>query len=433
MSKIKPFSIDLVPGVTGFNFWTYLYAAFVCVGMMAGMNFIQGYILTEHLMIAKEDQGRVAGDLAFWTEIVAILLLGPFGGLSDRIGRRPILIIGTALIGLGYTLYPFATSLTELTFYRLIYAVGSAATVAAAITIQNDYPQEQSRGKMVGISAIMNGLGIVVVAGVMGRLPLVLSDWGLDPIAAGKYTLGLAAMICALSVVLFQYGLKGSTPVSLQDRPSPVDLLKRGLKSARNPRIALSYGSAFTARSDLAISGLFISLWAIQAGQEAGISSADAMSRAVIVLVVSNGITLLWAPIFGVFADRFNRVTVMATSLGLASAGFMSMALVSSPLDYAMLPFFALLGIGANSAIMASVILVGQEANPEERGTVIGVSGVFGAVGILFATAVGGRLFDAWAPYAPFVVIGFIQGLLLVVALIIRFKAAGPMVTVSSR
>ncbi len=418
-------SINLVSGVSRINFWTYIYAAFICVGMMAAMNFVQGFILTEHLRLPEDQQGKIAGDLAFWTEITAVILLGPFGALSDSVGRKVVLIAGTLLIGIGYGLYPFATSIPELIFYRLIYAVGAAATVAAAITIQNDYPEEQSRGKMIGFTSIMNGLGIVAVAGFMGSLPKILTESGMDAVTAGKFTLGGAGVICILSAVIFTFGLKDSSAINRHKQPRPMDLLRRGLRSAKNPRIALSYGCAFTARSDLAINGLFISLWAIQVGNLDGITTAEALSRVVIVIAVSNGVALIWAPLFGMILDRVNRVTGVAISLGLAALGFLSMSIITSPLDYAMLPFFILLGIGANSAIMASVVLVGQEAAPEERGTVIGVSGIFGALGILFATAVGGRLFDSWAPYAPFVLLGSIQALLFAFAVFVRLNSPG--------
>ena len=37
--------IALLPGVRRFNFWTYMYAAFICIAMLAGMNFLQIYLL----------------------------------------------------------------------------------------------------------------------------------------------------------------------------------------------------------------------------------------------------------------------------------------------------------------------------------------------------------------------------------------------------
>jgi MFS family permease len=73
----------------------------------------------------------------------------------------------------------------------------------------------------------------------------------------------------------------------------------------------------------------------------------------------------------------------------------------------------------------SSLSLLGQEAPVAERGSVIAMSSMCGAVGILVFTLVGGRLFDAYAPWAPFVLAGAYQVVLLIVAVIIRFKSPG--------
>jgi hypothetical protein len=46
------------------------------------------------------------------------------------------------------------------------------------------------------------------------------------------------------------------------------------------------------------------------------------------------------------------------------------------------------------------------------RGAVVGTFSVCGAAGILFVTSIGGRLYDAIAPGAPFIMIGLLNGLL---------------------
>jgi predicted MFS family arabinose efflux permease len=75
--------------------------------------------------------------------------------------------------------------------------------------------------------------------------------------------------------------------------------------------------------------------------------------------------------------------------------------------------------------ICASVTLVGQEANPAERGAIVAMNGFFGAIGIMLAFAIGGRLFDAIGPSAPFVMVGLFQLLLCVFAIGVRLFAPG--------
>lgn len=83
------------------------------------------------------------------------------------------------------------------------------------------------------------------------------------------------------------------------------------------------------------------------------------------------------------------------------------------------------LAVGQTSAICASVTLVGQEATPAERGAVISMNGFFGAIGIFLAFFIGGRLFDAIGPAAPFVMVGLLQIFLFFVAVAIRILAPG--------
>jgi len=60
----------LAPGVTRFNVMTNFYASFVTIGMLTGMSFLSGYILTEHLHIPVAEQGGLTGDLGFWSDVV---------------------------------------------------------------------------------------------------------------------------------------------------------------------------------------------------------------------------------------------------------------------------------------------------------------------------------------------------------------------------
>jgi len=418
--------ISFVEGVTRINGVTFLFSAFVCISMLSGMNFFQGYILTEHLNIPAEQQGRVAGTLAFWTEIVSILLVAPFGVLSDRIGRRPIIVFGIAIIGIAFGLYPFATSVAELTVYRLIFAVGAAAAATMVGTIANDYPQETSRGKLIGVSGVMTSLGAVFMAGVLGQIPAVLRGQGVDAVVAGQAMFAAAAALCFIAALAFRIGLQGGTPVSYTERLPYGALVRRGLLSAKNPRIALSYAVSFTGRGDHVVKVIFLSLWILQVGRAEGLSAGEALARAGTLYVMMMLLAVVWHLIFGFILDRVSRVTGVIIAMVLGAAGYLSMGLITSPLDYAMLPAFAILALGSASSLQSSMSLVGQEAPHTERGAIIGMNGLFGAIGIMVGTLAGGWLFDNWAPYAPFVLIGIVQSILLVLAIIVRRVAPGP-------
>ena len=417
--------VHLVDGISPFNFWTYMYASFICIGMMSTMNFAQGYILTEHLQVAQHEVGILSGQLTGLTEIVAFVLIWPFGMLADRLGRRPIIIFGIVTIGAVYAIYPWATAPVQLYLFRLIYGVGVAATAAMTATIQNDYPTEKSRGKLIGSSAVFNGLGIIFASNLVGRLPAILRDQGLEPVTAGIIAYSTAAALCFLSAVIFRVGLKGGTPAAPAARPPFRELLSSGLKAGRNPRITLGYLAAMTARGDVVIMGTYVSLWSITAGAAEGLNPGQAMARAATTFIVIQLSSIVWSVIFGAIIDKLNRMTAVAMALGIAAAGYCSMALVSSPMDLRMAPFFVLIGAGMTGAMMATFAIIGQEAEPRERGAVTGTMSMFGALGIILAAVIGGWVFDRVAPWAPFVLVGSVQAVLMLFAIAIRIRAPG--------
>lgn len=417
--------VKLAPGVTRFNFWTFMYASFICIGILAGMNILQPVVLVEILNIPRGSQGTISGNLGFWQELIAIALINPFGWMSDRIGRRPVLIFGIIVCGIGYGLFPFAESVGELTIYRIIFAVGAASLAAILAVVGNDYPHESSRGKLIGLGNMMNGVGVMFITLVIAQIPAMLSARGVESIAAVQVMYLVAAALCVLSALWFRIGLKAGVPVARDHVQDWRSLMTSGIRAARNPRILLSYGAAFIGRADVSIKGMFLSLWAIAAAPAFDMTPAESMGKVGQLIGIMSIVGMAWVVVFGWILDRVNRVTGLALAMALAGVGYSSMWMVSSPLDFAYLPAFLVLSLGQTSVICASITLVGQEAAPSERGAVIAMNGFCGAIGILLAFVIGGRLFDAFGPAAPFVMVGLLQVVLFFAAVAVRIFAPG--------
>ena len=58
--------------------------------------------------------------------------------------------------------------------------------------------------------------------------------------------------------------------------------------------------------------------------------------------------------------------------------------------------------------------------------------GFFGAIGMMLTALAGGRMFDGIGPWAPFVAVGILQGLLFVVAFLLRGQDKTPVAPVAS-
>ncbi len=428
----RPFWLDsaslwFTPGISGINISALVYGSASCISLIGFMGLVQPYLLNEVLQIPVERQGALTGNLAALHEVVVILLMGIAGAISDNIGRKIIFVGGFILVGVGYVIYPLAGDELQLYLFRLIFAVGAAVAPTMMSACIVDYIQETSRGRWIGFNSIFTALGVIFMATVLARTPAMYLSSGADAVAAGRYAFWTAAAICAFSALVLSIGLKGSDTDKPAYKPV-IGQLKKGLIAGiRNPRLGLAYAASFIGRGDLVIIATFFSLWIIQAGGDLGLESSESLARAGILFAILQGSALVWGFFMGMISDRFNRVTSLAVALTLAGFSYLLMSRVDNPFDGPQVILAAvLLGIGQVSVIVAAGALMGQEAIEDFRGAIVGVFGVTGAVGILFATAVGGYLFDAIGRTAPLAMMGILNLLVLVPAVLVRFKYAAP-------
>lgn len=409
--------ITFAQGILGKNVWSFLILALFSTCMMATVNFLQPILLTDFLGIPPQEQGAIAGNLVFWNELVILSLIGLLGSWSDKIGRSMIYAFGFLVLASAYYLFSRVKSLESLTAVRIYFAVGAAAVNAMLATVMVDYPNDHSRGKFTGLIGIMTGLGIMMIVFVFSKLPSWYQPHTSTPRQALEWTLVTIAAMCVGLGVLAAWGLNRQKVVGHEKKPT-VQLFKEALKAAqKNPRIRLAYAAAFVSRGDLAIAGTFLSLWIVNSLVGKGVSSAEALKQAGMIFGISQGAALLWAPVIGVLCDRIGRTQSVALALFLAAMGYTMMGFINEPSGLPMILACVLLGIGEISAVIASQSLIGEQAPEKTRGSVVGAFGFFGALGILLATKLGGRLFDDIAPSAPFVVIGIVNAGVFVLAL----------------
>jgi len=415
------------PGVSTLHMVALMYAAFVSIALATFDAFGTPYVLSESIGVPLEQQGSIVGRLNVYTEIVLLMVFTPLGVLSDRIGRRVIYAVGFSCLGLSYALFPYATTVTELAAIRVFYSLGLAGVTGMLATVIADYVVPQHRGRMVGLTGMFNGLGIVVSALVLARLPSVFVERGVDGLTAGKYTLFIVAGLCAFSALVVGSLLRKGQPPEVKERPQAKGLFTAAFRAAYdNPRIAVAYASAFVARGDLVVVGTFLVLWGKVAAVGDGMDTAAALDAGRIPFVIAQSAALIGAIAAIFLIDRVHRMTALAGCMGLAFLGYTLLLFVEDPLDSANIPFFLLLGIGQVAAFLGSTTLIGKEAPAEKRGAIVGAFSVAGAMGILIMSGAGGALFDAIDPRAPFILLGFMNLIVMASAIYVRIKAPGP-------
>src|SRR5277367_3962124 len=86
----------------------------------------------------------------------------PFWGrLSDRVGRRTILLISLSASAIGYLIWGFSNSLVMLFVARLVAGAGNA-NIAVAQAYVNDVTTPENRAKGMGLIGAAFGLGFVL-------------------------------------------------------------------------------------------------------------------------------------------------------------------------------------------------------------------------------------------------------------------------------
>lgn len=158
-------------------------------------------------------------------------LVAPFWGrLSDRHGRRPILLVGLVGLVLSFGMMALARNYSSLLAGRILGGLLSAATIPTAQAMAADLSPPQERARAMGTVGASMGVGFIfgpVIGGSVAHLGVSMPFW--TGAAVGFITLVLAYWVLQEPE---------REPVPARERGNRLDDLKRSLRS----RSALFFG-----------------------------------------------------------------------------------------------------------------------------------------------------------------------------------------------
>lgn len=118
------------------------------------------------------DASRYSGWLAFAYATMQFLFAPLLGNLSDRYGRRPVLLLSLLGLGIDYIFLSLASSITWLFIGRIIAGIAGASFTTATAYIA-DISTPQNRAQNFGMVGAAFGLGFIlgpVIGGFLGEL-----------------------------------------------------------------------------------------------------------------------------------------------------------------------------------------------------------------------------------------------------------------------
>lgn len=330
---------------------------------------------------------EIGGWLLFAYAAMQFLFAPVIGGLSDRFGRRPVLLVTLALLGVDYALMAFAPTLAWLFAGRLISGVMGASWAAANSCIADSIPPDR-RGAAFGLLGAAGAAGFVLgpaiggLAGQFGdRVPFVV-----------------AAVLCiggtAIGLALFRETL----PASRRRRFDPLRANPLG-SMARMARVPVVLGCLITVFFMQLASQAQLSVWAYYGTASFGWSP----------LVIGMTVTffgLLLGLAQGVFAGR-----------AIARFGPVRTATISLMFG---VPCFLLLAFAPTTGVAIAGIVVGsvtglcfpamqqlmsarteEDAQGELQGAIASTISLTTIIGPPMMTGVFARYADAEGPYFP--------------------------------
>jgi DHA1 family tetracycline resistance protein-like MFS transporter len=346
--------------------------------------------------------------------LMQFLLVPLWGRLSDRIGRRPVLLASIAATAAGMCLLGWADSLFLL-FAARIWTGMATANIAVAQAYIADVTPPEGRARGMGLIGLAFGLGFIFgpfFGGELARLPIHGRPGALPAFAAAGLSL--------INLVMAFVTLPESLPVALRGKSSghrrtPFDFA--GARQALgHPEIGRALGINF-----------LLVFWFAGMEQTFRLFTDDAfhMSDAgtgglfgligVVAAVVQGGL-------IGRLTRRFGEVRLLGAGLLTQAAGFTLLGVAPRvPLVPKGALGLACVLIAAGSGLVTPSVssYVSRRAAADVQGMMLGTLQSLSALARVLGPAVGGLLYQGVAAPAPYFAgaVGMLAAALLAVGL----------------
>lgn len=405
--------------------WAVCIALMAVVASVTGLNVAQPHLATTF----DASQGQVLWIINTYTLTLAALLL-PLGALGDRLGRKPVLIVGLAVFGIANIAGAVAPVMEVMLAARLLSGVGAAMIMPVTLSVITSSFPDKERSKAIGMWS--------AVAGGGGVLGMFLSALLVD-VASWRWLFALPIVLTVASAVI---GIR-AVPNSREAAPGRFDVIGAltsivaavGFTFALHEAPTLGWAAPIvlvTLAAAVLATVVFI-LWELRTPfplldirhfRTRGLSSGTTLL--LVLFGVQGGVSLVLYPFFQVvlgwsgllataglmpmallmmlgsilaprLAARIGARASMATGLTMATAGLALMAaFVSADGGYlTVLPGLIAMGLGAGLAMTPSTEAITSSLPRKQQGVASALNDLTRELGAALGVALLGGLLVA--------------------------------------
>ena len=324
------------------------------------------------------------------------------GRISDRVGRRPVLLISILTSMASYILFAVADSFFMLLLSRIVAGLATEGAVAQAYIA--DITTKEKRAEGIGMAGAAHGAGFIIGPGIAG----LLSGYG-------YWAPGLAAALLTFINLLFAFFFLPETlykvSSDVQSSTNSVhEFLSKIKKTFSNPSIGgvlVILFFVFLAFSALPVVGPLL-------GQ--AVFGFDSVENSYVFMYIGVIGILMQLAFIGKLTDRFGEETLIAFCPLLIMITFIIQPLTSNFLAYMAALGFMSAGFGIARTVVPTYI--SKITSATEQGSILGVAGSVSSIAQIPGPIIGGFLFEFAGQAAPF----FASAAILFVAFVIALR-----------
>jgi MFS family permease len=334
---------------------------------------------------------------------VAQLFSAPmWGRFSDRVGRRPVVLIALTASGIAYLIFGFAESLALLFISRIVQGMGGG-TVGVIQAYVADTTEPQDRARALGWLSATTNLG-VALGPVLGSFAIWLGKYDVVPGPAtwrmGQAAPGIiAAGLCLLNIAFAaRYLTESRDPADHvspdgQPRRKSREVIWRVISHSSEPssRLIWTYAIAIGAfQGSFSVLALFLNARFQVTEQTIGYFFMYIGSISVFTRVL----------LLGRMVDWLGEAKLSRLGLVLLAAGVVGMPLARNLWMLAIA--VALIPLGTAFTFPCVTALLSRVISPLERGLYMGMQQTYGGVARIIAPLFFGWSFDKLGVSSPY-------------------------------